>query len=163
MNAFTPILIAGLALSACATSQKDQQTGTGAQPAVRVVNPACPQLTRWGARQLYGSWEVELTDLGLRGRLALRQHPEFSESLRGDFDYGGHRSIASGDIEDAEVNLDESRDGKSLHAFWTGQLVPAACGHEIRGNWQQLARPGEAARESRFVLRRTTPVPDSRW
>ena len=70
-------------------------------------------MSRWGAPQLYGAWEVELTQLGQRGRLLLRQHPEFRESLRGEFSYGGQASIASGDVEGGEVNLDESRDGKS--------------------------------------------------
>jgi hypothetical protein len=111
-------------------------------------------VSRWGAPQLYGAWEVELTQLGQRGRLLLRQHPEFRESLRGEFSYGGQASIASGDVEGGEVNLDESRDGKSLHAFWSGHLVPGACGREIRGAWQQLAREGVPAAESSFILRR---------
>lgn len=160
-NAF--ILIAAAALSACATDHNNLKNSVPAESAVRAINPACPDLAGWSARQLYGDWDVELTDLGERGRLTLRRHPEFGESLRGEFSYGGHVSIASGDIEEGEVNLDESRDGKSLYAFWTGQLVPAACGREIRGTWQEFARPGEAARESRFVLRRTAAAPGARW
>lgn len=148
------LLIAAAALSACAGGQNGSK---GAAPDADVplaVNPACPDLTRWGARQLYGTWEVELPALGQHGRLLLRQHPEFGESLRGEFDYGGQRSIASGDLEEGELNLDESRDGKTLHAFWTGHLVPEACGREIRGTWQRLAREGVPAAESTFVLRR---------
>ncbi|NZA02318.1 hypothetical protein H0I39_12155 [Ottowia beijingensis] len=81
--------------------------------------------------------------------------PEFSASLRGEFRYGGQRSIASGDVEGGEFNLDESRDGKTLFAFWSGQLVPAACGAEIRGKWQPLAREGQPVlAESDFILRR---------
>lgn len=137
-------------LAACASAPEAPTEA----PRPVAVNPACPDLQHWDARRLYGSWEVELPELGQRGRLRLRQHPDFSESLRGEFHYGGQDSIASGDIEGGELNLDESQDGKSLHAFWTGQLVPAACGREIRGTWQRLAREGVPAAESTFVLRR---------
>lgn len=115
----------------------------------------CPDVTQLRAAQLYGSWEVELVQAGQRGQLTLTRHPEFSESLRGEFRYGGQRSLASGDVEAGEFNLDESRDGKTLFAFWSGKLVPAACGAEIRGQWQPLAREGQPApAESDFILRR---------
>ncbi len=130
------------------------KSGASTPPAPRAANPACPDLARWGAPQLYGSWELELPALGQRGTLLLRQHPDFAASLRGELTYGGARSIASGDIEDGELNLDESRDGKSLHAFWTGQLVPATCGREIRGTWEQVPHAGQPALKSPFVLRR---------
>ena len=164
MTRFTLVLIAACALSACATGQNDSKTAAPIAPAAPAlaVNPACPDLAQWGARQLYGSWEVDLPALGQRGALLLRQHPEFSESLRGEFSYGGHTSIASGDLDEGELNLDESRDGKSLFAFWTGQLVPARCGREIRGTWQQLPQPGQPALESPFVLRRVGGD-GSRW
>ncbi len=136
-------LIAVGALSACASGRIDSE------------NPDCPDVAQLHAAHLYGSWTVELPQAGLRGTLTLRQHPEFAASLRGEFRYGGQQSIASGDVEGGEFNLDESRDGKTLFAFWSGRLVPGACGAEIRGTWQPLAKPGEAARpESDFVLRR---------
>ena len=147
---FAVVLIAVGALCACATGQNHSNH----HDASAIGGRACPDVRRWGAPQLYGTWEVELTQAGQRGRLLLRQHPEFRESLRGEFSYGGQASIASGDVEGGEVNLDESRDGKSLHAFWSGHLVPGACGREIRGSWQQLAREGVPAAESGFILRR---------
>lgn len=144
-------LRAGLALCACATLLACASTPEpSGQPAA-----ACPNVRQLHAAQLYGSWELELTALGLRGQLTLRQHPEFSDSLRGEFRYGGHRSIASGDVEDGEFNLDESRDGKRFFAFWSGQLVPQACGAEIRGAWQTVPTDGQPAQESPFVLRRS--------
>jgi len=136
-------LIAVGALSACASGQFDAE------------NPDCPDVTQLHAAHLYGSWNVELAQAGQRGTLTLRQHPEFAASLRGEFRYGGQSSIASGDVEGGEFNLDESRDGKTLFAFWSGRLVPSACGAEIRGKWQPVPKPGEAAPpESDFVLRR---------
>ena len=147
---FAVVLIAVGALCACATGQNHSNH----HDASAIGGRACPDVRRWGAPQLYGTWEVELTQAGQRGRLLLRQHPEFRESLRGEFSYGGQASIASGDVEGGEVNLDESRDGKSLHACGSGHLVPGACGREIRGTWQQLAREGVPAAESGFILRR---------
>lgn len=147
---FAVVLIAVGALCACATGQNHSNH----HDASAIGGRACPDVRRWGAPQLYGTWEVELTQAGQRGRLLLRQHPEFRESLRGEFSYGGQASIASGDVEGGEVNLDESRDGKSLYAFWTGQLVPARCGREIRGTWEQVPKAGQPALKSPFVLRR---------
>ena len=136
------------AVSACATAP-------GAVTASESVESAdCADVRTLRAGQLYGTWELELTNLNQRGQLTLRQHPEFSESLRGEFRYAGQRSIASGDVEAGEFNLDESQDGKSLYAFWSGKLTPARCGAEIRGTWQTLPQPGQPARESAFVLRR---------
>ncbi len=139
------------ALAACVSAPPDLRTGV-TDPTLSIE---CPDVTRLHAAQLYGSWELELPQAGQRGQLTLRQHPEYSASLRGEIRYGGQRSIASGDVEDGEFNLDESRDGKTLHAFWSGKLVPSACGAEIRGTWQPLAQPGQAPRpESEFILRR---------
>ena len=151
------LCLAGL-LAACAGTP----SGPGDQAATAETTAGCPDVTRLHAAHLYGSWQLELPQAGQRGTLTLRQHPEFSASLRGEFSYGGQRSIASGDVEDGEFNLDESRDGKTLHAFWNGRLVPAACGAEIRGRWQPLARPGQPApAESDFILRRAGG--DGRW
>jgi len=150
---FALLLAHGL-LSACATSEAPTNP-PGSGPVIKPAsNPACPDLARWSARQLHGTWEIALPDLGQSGELVLSQHPEFPASLRGQLRYEGHPSIASGDLEDGELNLDESRDGKTLFAFWTGHLVPASCGREIRGRWEQLPQAGSPARESRFVLRR---------
>lgn len=150
---FALLLAHGL-LSACATSEAPMSKPGAAQAAKPAINPACPDLARWSARQLHGVWEIELPGLGQSGELVLSQHPEFPASLRGQLRYEGHPSIASGDLEEGELNLDESRDGKTLFAFWTGHLVPASCGREIRGRWEQLPQAGSPARESRFVLRR---------
>ena len=158
----TSLLIAASALSACAAGQNAIETRAPAATSTATTGADCPDVTRLHAAQLHGSWEVELVQAGQRGQLTLRQHPEFNASLRGNFSYGGERSLASGDVEDGEFNLDESRDGKTLFAFWSGRLVPSACGAEIRGKWQPLAKEGAAAPpESDFVLRRDAG--DSAW
>ena len=150
---------ASLALAACASVPATRTAATAAATAAE--SASCPDVTRLQAAHLYGSWHIELPQTGQRGSLTLRQHPEFAGSLRGELHYGGQHSIASGDVEEGEFNLDESRDGKSLFAFWSGQLVPAACGAEIRGTWQALPQPGQSAppAESTFILRRPDAPP----
>lgn len=150
-------------LAACSSSPTAQHTPPAA-------HPACPDLAQWPAARLHGLWLIELPDLGQQGQLLLRQHPEFRASLRGELLIDGQPSIASGDLEQGELNLDESRDGKSLYAFWTGQLQAEPCGQQIHGHWESLPKKGQASRSSRFILRRadhSTPQvpspPAGRW
>lgn len=159
----TIICIAVCALCACASAKFDQETAVAGDRTAAAAPNECPDVTRLHAAQLHGSWTVELVQAGQRGTLTLRQHPVFNASLRGEFRYGGHRSIASGDVEGGEFNLDESRDGKTLFAFWSGQLVPSACGAEIRGKWQPVTAPGRPPQpESDFILRRADRA-EPRW
>lgn len=166
MRPFLPLIGSAIALlvAACAAPLAQHQPPT--LHALAPHNPACPDLVQWPAARLHGLWQVELPELGQRGQLTLRQHPEFAASLRGEFEIDGLPSIASGDLEQGELNLDESRDGKSLHAFWSGQLVSAHCGQQIEGQWESLPRNGRPAQRSHFILRRagdpSTP-PTPRW
>lgn len=153
-------LLLAVMLAACSTPPAATQPPDPVRASVN-SNPECPQLASWGARQLYGTWQLELPELGQRGKMLLRQHPEFSESLRGELEYAGHQAIASGDLEEGELNLDESRDGKNYAAFWSGQLVASSCGNEIRGTWEQLENEGVRALTSPFVLRRLSTAPAS--
>lgn len=150
----TALAATALLLGACATVPAEA-------PPAQSAATACPDVTRLRAPQLHGRWALLLPALGQRGQLTLRRHPEFSDSLRGEIDWGhGVTAIASGDVEGGEFNLDESRDGKSLAAFWSGQLTPAACGNEIRGIWQPLpGRTGAQAHDTPFVLRRIPHAP----
>ena len=145
------LTVLATALAGCASPPRSSHDDVGGMVPNAVE---CPDVKTLRAAQLYGTWVLELTGTQQRGQLTLRQHPEFSESLRGEFRYGDQRSIASGDIEGGEFNLDESLDGKTLHAFWSGQLVAARCGAEIRGTWQTLPRGDQPSLESPFVLRR---------
>lgn len=143
---------AALLITACAALLSQHQPPALHTPPPH--NPACPDLAQWPAARLHGQWHIELPELGQRGQLTLRQHPEFAASLRGELQIDGHDAIASGDLDGGELNLDESRDGKSLHAFWTGQLSGADCGQTIEGQWESLPQDGQPSRRSRFILRR---------
>lgn len=111
---------------------------------------ACLAPKAFQSHHLFGAWRIELPGTKQTGRITLRRHPEFSESLRGELRYGSTESIASGDIEEGEFNLDESSDRISITATWTGKLVEGSCGKEIRGEWHDV----EKDVRSPFVLRR---------
>lgn len=117
------------------------------------------------ARDLYGNWvvqwhadgagrslEVPATEL-----LRLSANPSFPESLAGTLRRGEQRLQLSGDLEDGQLELEESLDGKSIHATWTAQLGSSDCLREIQGRWQldeAVAAQAGQARSRRFTLRR---------
>ncbi|MBY4594502.1 hypothetical protein [Ottowia caeni] len=111
---------------------------------------ACLAPKAFQSHHLFGAWRFELPGTKQTGRMTLRRHPEFSESLRGELRYGSTESIASGDIEEGELNLDESSNRVSITATWTGKIVEGSCGKEIRGEWHDV----EKDVRSPFVLRR---------
>lgn len=62
----------------------------------------------------------------------------------------GRPALVAGDVDDGEFTLEESTNGTSISATWTGDVVDGSCGREIRGSWQ-AAGGGPALT---FVLRR---------
>ena len=141
-----------LLLAACALSSAGvaQDTPAPSPTSASSAPASCPPPASYKAPHLYGNWKIELSATGQTGRMTLRRHPEFTESLRGELRYGSTQSIASGDIEEGEFNLDESSDRIQLTATWTGKLVESSCGKEIRGEWHDLDKDVR----SPFVLRR---------
>ncbi len=132
-------------LSGMALAQSEPQDSSKVQAASACLAPKAFQ-----SHHLFGAWRIELPATKQTGRITLRRHPEFSESLRGELRYGSTEAIASGDIEDGELNLDESSNRISITATWTGKLVESSCGKEIRGEWHDV----EKDIRSPFVLRR---------
>ena len=129
--------------------------------ALQTLRPAtCPDVNTLKAADVHGEWRLALPQVNYVGQMRLSQHPEFSESLRGNLAYGAVQSIASGDVNGGNFDLDESSDGKRMTGTWSGKLTPGACGNEIRGTWTELDRD----LRSTFVLTRvgtqTTPMND---
>jgi len=56
----------------------------------------------------------------------------------------------AGDVDQGEFTLEESADGRSISALWTGAVVADACGKEISGVWTAAADKKERS----FVLRK---------
>jgi hypothetical protein len=65
------------------------------------------------------------------------------------------RAQVSGDVTGGEFNLDESDDGVSMSAVWTGTLSPTDCRLDISGSRRAAEgqRPLEGS-ELRFRLRK---------
>jgi hypothetical protein len=96
----------------------------------------CPKPGDVAASHMYGFWTAEIGGRHA-GTLLLDKHPEFAGSFRGAISRDGTRALVAGDVDDGELTLEESADGKRIGATWLGQVVDGSCGREIRGTWQQ--------------------------
>lgn len=114
---------------------------------------------------LFGLWQLSLWPEGAKdaepvstGAVMFGPHPDYEGSVRGRLRRSGPgadlEAQVSGDVTDGEFNLDESGDGHTMDAVWTGQ--PTDCGRSIRG----LRRPAEGRPASdpvlQFLLQRST-------
>lgn len=139
----TPTLVLALtlpfALPTTAVAQSD--------PAVAAKAP-CPSADDLVPADLFGLWQLSLWPEGGKeaepastGALMFGPHPEYAGSVRGRLRRSGPgadlEAEVSGDVTDGEFNLDESADGSTMDAVWTG--LPTDCGRTIRG----VRRPAE--------------------
>ncbi|HZY16885.1 MAG TPA: hypothetical protein VFE82_00305 [Ramlibacter sp.] len=112
--------------------------------------PDCPAARTLEARQLVGLWRAQFEGLPQGATLLLEPHPQYPGSLSGEVNRNGERSRLAADLEDGELTLEESADGRRIAATWLGELVEGSCGREIRGSWQ----PRDDPRARGFVLRK---------
>jgi len=120
-----------------------------AQSPVPAAPAACPKAQDATHLHLLGTWKAEV-----EGRpaavIALRQHPDLAESVRGSVLRAGRETETSGDVDEGELTLEESADGVHISAVWLGDVVEGSCAREIRGTWQA---DGESVTH-KFVLRK---------
>ena len=138
--------------------------GSVAQTDPKAPVPACPAAADLTPADLYGLWRLVLWPEGgdesapvSTGALLFGPHPEYPGSVRGRLRRSGPgadlEAEVAGDVgDDGEFNLDESADGVTMDAVWTGQ--PGDCGRTVRG----LRRPASGRPASppalQFLLRR---------
>ena len=96
----------------------------------------CPAPADITQAHLLGLWRAEFEGLAQGATLLLERHPEYAQSLRGGINRDGQRGLVVGDVEDGELTLEESADGRRIDATWLGEVAPGSCGREIRGSWQ---------------------------
>jgi hypothetical protein len=129
-----PVLLLAPVLALPTASARPASAPAGGAPAPNCETPAFLEPAR-----LSGLWQLSLWPEGGQperpastGAVLFERHPEFDGSVRGRLKRstaGNDReAVLSGDVVDGEVNFDESADGVSLDAVWTGE--PAACGLE---------------------------------
>lgn len=96
--------------------------------------PACPKPAELTHTHLLGLWRAEV-DGRPGATMLLEAHPEYA-GFRGAINRDGERRLVAGDIDDGELTLEESADGKRIDATWLGEVADGSCGREIRGTWQ---------------------------
>lgn len=161
----TIILIAITAHPYCARAQNDSKNGVPSPQPVpaAVAAGACPSPQTLTPAQLHGEWQVaweasaDQRGASLRETLRFGPNPNHTDSLSGELLRGSARIQLAGDLEDGQLSLEESADGKTISASWLGQVQPGSCGREIRGWWTAdaaLSLPAGQPRRRAFVLRR---------
>lgn len=138
--------------------------GSWAQTTSSAPTPACRAAEDLTPADLYGLWRLVLWPEGgneaapvSTGALLFGPHPEYPGSVRGRLRRSGPgadlEAEVAGDVgDDGGFSLDESADGVTMDAVWTGQ--PSDCGRTVRG----LRRPATGRPASppalQFLLRR---------
>jgi len=101
---------------------------------------------------LYGRWEARFGSSAAVADVRLAPHPDYPGSVRGTIGRSGMDAQLSGDIDnDGFLILDESQDGRSISAVWSGEMQPGSCGKEFKGTWRNSSDDSTQP----FVLRKT--------
>lgn len=82
--------------------------------------------------------------------IELGPHPDYEGSLRGSVRRGAVVRPLAGDLDDGELLLEESANGKNITATWTGRVLDGSCGQTIEGTWNDALSPTIR----RFTLKR---------
>lgn len=155
------ILVAGCAHVESAGVAFDDEKYEAA-PVSESTRMACPEALTLDAADMTGTWHAIFGAVGAAGTagtgadaaalsapeatLELGPHPDYAGSLRGNATRGSaNKSLLAGDIEDGELLLEESTNGKTIAATWTGRVAGGSCGQTIEGTWNDaltsLTRP----------------------
>lgn len=132
-----------------------------AQAQISTPKSACPAPTALTQQQAYGDWRVTWQDGGATEVIRFGLNPEFPDSLSGELKRGREKLHLAGDLEDGQLTLEESPDGKSISATWVGTVVAGSCGKAMEGVWtcdesvaEKSAATGGDSGVRKFVLRR---------
>lgn len=139
----------GLALAAAAAAAW-AQVAPAAPTAPAPVPAHCAAPADVTPQHLYGLWRAQFDGLAQGATLLLEKHRELSGSFSGAINRDGDKAQLAGDVDEGEFTMEESVDGTRIAATWTGAVVAASCGREIRGSWQ---RAQDSAPRG-FVLRK---------
>jgi hypothetical protein len=146
---YATFLIASLAYPLCAQAE------------IATPKSPCPAPTTLTQQQAYGDWRVTWQDGGATEVIRFGLNPEFPDSLSGELKRGREKLQLAGDLEDGQLTLEESPDGKSMSATWVGTVVAGSCGKAIDGVWtrdesvvEKSAATGGDSGVRKFVLKR---------
>jgi hypothetical protein len=119
------------------------------QPATAL--PPCPKASEVTQGNMLGLWRAQFEGLVRGATILFEKHPDDEGRLTGMINRDGERSQLAGEVHKGEFSMEESADGTRISAVWTGDVVDASCGREIRGVWQEEKDP---PRPYPFVLRK---------
>jgi hypothetical protein len=151
-----------LAMLSVLVANSSAQTAQAATTAPAIVCPNAEDLT---PADLYGLWRLVLWPEGgsesapvSTGAMLFGPHPEYPGSVRGRLRRSGPgadlEAEVAGDVaDDGEFSLDESTDGTSIDAVWTG--LPTDCGRTVRGLRRPAIGRATEAPALQFLLQRT--------
>jgi len=133
-------------------------------PLVSTAQAHCPTASQLTPAHMKGEWQVVWQDQGRSSgppeTVRFGPNPEFPDSLSGELLRGKQRLQLAGDVEDGLLTLEESPDGKTISATWTGQLQAGSCGNAFTGEWlpdaDSPANSTRAQPKRPFVLRRAS-------
>lgn len=119
---------------------------------------ACPTPAQVTPLHLYGLWRAEF-DGQPGATLLFEKHAELAGSVMGAVNRDGVRTQCAGDVDnDGTFTLEESDNGQTISATWSGTVVEGSCGKEIKGIWIQSNTnthpPTRPAPGHSFVLRK---------
>ncbi len=97
--------------------------------------PTCPTAKQMEQPELLGRWNVEMPGQPGPISIELGPHPEWDGTVKGAIKRPSFESIVVGDVNQGELTMEESRDGKSVSGNWYGTVVEGSCAREIRGEW----------------------------
>jgi hypothetical protein len=163
-NAIILIAISAQPQSARAQNDAKNRVTPSSTPSSTPAAKSCPAPEALTAAQLHGEWQVAWeapADPGsaapARETLRFGSNPNHADSLSGELQRGNALLQLAGDLEEGELSLEESSDGKTISASWLGRVQTGSCGQEIRGAWTADAALTLSAGQTRrrmFVLRR---------
>jgi hypothetical protein len=165
--------IAYSAYGICAITTIDAQSS---QNATRIESGPnrCPDAIDVDAADMTGRWHAIFGGAGNgsnAGKTAndpsndalieLGPHPDYQGSLRGSVTRGNSTSPVAGDIEDGELLLEESANGKNITATWTGRVLESSCGQTIEGTWNDALTSTTRPFTLKWIASATQPAPDA--
>jgi len=101
----------------------------------------CPATAQeLSTKSLYGRWDATIDGQPGIATVELGKHPEY-DGVRGTVQRAGQPPAQlAGDIDpDGLLALDESQDGRSISASWSGEMQAGSCGKEFKGTWRKAS------------------------
>lgn len=151
-------LIAALALQTSANAEISSKKSTAktiaSTPALTPAPAPCLLPKEVESKHLIGTWRItQPQHPETSALLTLERHPEHEDSLRGTLRPSqGDQTLTVwlvGDIDEGELVMDESLDGRTISAIWVVQPVAESCGRLLKGE----RRAADDERTETLVMR----------